>query len=192
MRCPQGAEIGLRTLLGYCARLAAANGKSIRPVLAFTAEHFVRIHLIVVPGSRPARLGRVVRAGPGHFVRVSAAAHDAIGPLWLGPLSMSDILREMGPTAWTSGGSARLLAWLQAESDAPPFFVTTDELAAQERVPAPKLERFMAGLREIGYRAARTHFHPRGVKTDAPPDDLVRVFRDRAPSGSRDDSTPAS
>jgi tRNA (guanine26-N2/guanine27-N2)-dimethyltransferase len=192
MRCPQGAEIGLRILVGYCARLAAARGKSIRPILAFAAEHFVRILLTVETGSRPATLGRVVRAGPSRFAPVSAAARDSIGPLWLGPLSTSEVLRKLGPTAWTSVGSARLLASLQAESDMPPFFVTTDELAAQERGSPPKLERFIAGLREIGYRATRTHFHPRGVKTDAPPEDVARVFRDRATSGSRDDSTPAS
>ncbi len=192
MRCAQGVEIGLRILIGYCARLAAARGKSIRPILAFAAEHFVRIHLIVEPGSQPATLGHVVRAGPGHFAPVSAAARDAIGPLWLGPLSASEPVGEMCPTAWTSVGSARLLASLQTESDMPPFFVTTDEIAAQERSSPPKLGRFLAGLEDIGYRATRTHFHPRGVKTDAPPKDVVRVFRDCAPSGSKDGSRPAS
>ena len=192
MRCHQGAEIGVRILLGYCARLAAARGKSIRPVVAFAAEHFVRVLLVVVPKVRSTDLGHVIRAGPGHFVRVSARARDSIGPLWLGPLSTPEILAEVSPTRWTSGGSARLLASLQGESDAAPFFVTTDELAAAERASPPKLERFLAGLREIGYRATRTHFHPRGVKTDAPPEDVRRVFRDRAPSGSTDDSAPAS
>jgi len=192
LRCPQGTEIGLRILIGYCARLAAARSKSVQPILAFAAEHFVRVLLVVVPRSRHASLGRVVRAGPGHFVRVSGLAGDWIGPLWLGPMSSSEILGRLSPTAWTSGGSARLLASLQGESDAAPFFVTTDELAAEERASPPKLERFTAGLREIGYRATRTHFHPRGVKTDAPPEDVRRVFRDRAPSGSTDGSAPAS
>ena len=192
LRCPQGAEIGLRILIGYCARLAATRGQSIRPILAFAAEHFVRVLLIVDPKSRRPSLGRVIRAGPGRFVPVSGPAGDSIGPLWLGPLSSSEILAELSPTAWTSGGSARLLASLQTESDGAPFFVTTDELAAEERGSPPKLERFIAGLREIGYRATRTHFHPRGVKTDAPPEDVRRVFRDRAPSGSTDGSMPAS
>src|SRR6266852_7263572 len=34
LRSPQGAEIGLRILLGYCARLANQRGLKVRPILA--------------------------------------------------------------------------------------------------------------------------------------------------------------
>src|SRR5207245_5407817 len=94
--------------------------------------------------------------------------------------------------AWTSVASARLLSLLKAECEMPPFFVTTDELAAAERHSPPRLDRFIEGLQEIGYRATRTHFHPRGVKTDAPSQDIVRMFRELSPTGSTDDSRPAS
>src|SRR5207244_8815383 len=38
LRSPQGAEIGLRILLGYCDRIAEERGLRIRPILAFSAE----------------------------------------------------------------------------------------------------------------------------------------------------------
>jgi tRNA (guanine26-N2/guanine27-N2)-dimethyltransferase len=134
----------------------------------------------------------VVRTGSSRFRVASGADRNAIGPLWLGPLGQPMVVRRLQPSGWSSVASARLLSLLKSECEMPPFFVTTDELAAAERHSPPRLDRFIEGLREIGYRATRTHFHPRGVKTDAPPQDTVRMFRELSPTGSTDDSGPAS
>jgi len=85
-----------------------------------------------------------------------------------------------------------LLSTLQREADLPPFFVTTDDLAAREHGSPPKLGVFLEALRDAGHRAERTHFHPRGVRTDAPFGIILSAFRERMPSGSRDGSGPAS
>src|SRR2546425_1244892 len=137
-------------------------------------------------------LGLVARGASAGLIPATAANHDAIGPLWLGPLGDSAVVRELQPSGWTSVSSARLLSLLKTESEMPPFFVTTDELAAREHRPPPKLDRFIDGLRAIGHRATRTHFHPRGVKTDAPSRECARLFRDLSPTGSMGDSGPAS
>jgi len=192
LRCPQGAEIGLRILLGYCARLAEERRSTIHPVLSFAAEHFLRIFLRVRKGRNSPPLGHVVRRRPGEFVPVEPSAADAIGPLWTGPMHDPAIVRALVASSWSLPSTARLLATLQAEADLPAYFVTTDELAAKARGSPPRVERFLDGLRSAGYRAARTHFHPRGVRTDAPYGDLLRVFIERMPTGSRDGSTPAS
>lgn len=192
LRSAQGAEIGLRILLAYCQRLASEQGQQIRPVLAFSAEHFLRADVLVAPGSGSSPIGHVVRAGPGRLIAASGATRDAIGPLWLGPLADAAVMRRLQPSAWTSVASGRLLSVLKSEAEMPPFFVTTDELAAEGHRSPPRLDRFIEVLREIGYRATRTHFHPRGIKTDAPTQDCLRVFRELAPTGSRDDSRPAS
>src|SRR5712692_7797468 len=47
VRCPQGTEIGLRILLGFCEREAARFGKGVRPLVSFAAEHFLRIFGLV-------------------------------------------------------------------------------------------------------------------------------------------------
>ncbi len=185
LRCPQGHEIGLRILLGYLERVAQAHGKVVRPQLAFAAEHFLRVHLIVLDGLREegGPMGYVIRDHRGAFVPADQREPEAIGPLWTGPLSDPAFVRSLAPSEWTSVPSQRLLATLQAEAEMPAFFVTTDELAQRHRGSPPKLERFLQSLRNAGFRAARTHFHPRGVKTDAPPDEVVRLFRAVAPSG---------
>ena len=191
LRCPQGSEIGLRILLGFCERLAAKEGKAIRPILSFAAEHFLRVYATVDRRTGDSPLGFVKRRSRGEFIPARAEA-DAIGRLWLGPLVDAPFLRRLTPSAWTSVPAARLLSSLQREADLPAFFVTTDELAAREHGSPPKLDLFLDALRETGHRAERTHFHPRGVRTDAPFDTVLSVFRERMPSGSTDGSGPAN
>jgi tRNA (guanine26-N2/guanine27-N2)-dimethyltransferase len=192
LRCDQGAEIGLRILLGSCARVAAVHGKGIDPVLSFAAAHFLRAIFVVRPLEGEAPTGWVVRSAPGRFVPTPAPGNRAIGPLWLGPLHDGGLVSRLSPSRWTHPESIRLLFTIPGEAGLPAFFVTTDELAARERASPPRIDRFLEGLREIGYRAARTHFHPRGVRTDAPYADVLRVFGERGPSGSTGDSGPAS
>ncbi len=159
VRCPQGTEIGLRILLGFCEREAARFGKGVRPLVSFAAEHFLRIFGLVEGRTRTSALGFVSRPSPGD---------------------------------WTMPATSRLLSTLQGEADLPPFFVTTEELAARERGSPPKTDAFLGALRDLGYRAARTHLHPRGVRTDAPFDVVLSAFRERMPTGSKDGSRPAS
>lgn len=187
MRGPQGSEIGLRILTGYCARLAAERGRSIRPVLAYAAEHFLRIHMRVEGKSTASRVRTVRRRSTGEFVTTRRSDRSTIGPLWLGPLGDRDFVRRLTPSSWTSVRSSRLLSVVQGECGLPPFFVTTDELAALGHGSQPRLDRFIDGLRSIGWKAERTHFHSRGVKTDASREDIVRIFRERMPTGPKDD-----
>lgn len=191
LRCEQGAEIGVRILLAYTARVAARHGKTIEPLLSFAAAHFIRLIVRVRTSRGATPVGWMERVAPGDF-RWATRAAGRIGPLWNEALHNSDFVARLQPTEWTQGGTVRLLSAIQEEADLPPFFVTTDELAAQEHGSPPKIDRFIRGLREIGFRAARTHFHPRGVRTDAPYPDLVQAFRERMPSGSTDGSRPAS
>ena len=194
LRCAQGHEIGLRILLGYVERVAQAHGKQTRPLLAFAAEHFFRLHLRVLDGARedPPEMGYYLRDRDGTFVRVDPREPGAVGPLWTAPLAEAPFVRSLAPSEWTSAQAARLLDAFRREVDLPPFFVTTDELAARLHASPPRLERFLATLRESGFRAERTHFHPRGVKTDAPHEAIVKAFLATTPSGPTGGSAPSS
>ena len=194
LRCEQGHEIGLRILLGYVERVAQAHGKLTKPLLAFSAEHFFRLHILVLDGLRePAPAGGYfLRDREGVFRRVDPRVPDAVGPLWTGPLGDAAFVRSLSPSDWTSAAGARLLDTLQHEIDLPPFFVTTDELAQRLRASPPRLGRFVDALRTLGFRAERTHFHPRGVKTDAPHEDVLRAFLETSPSAPTGGSAPSS
>src|SRR5437667_8929117 len=68
LRCAQGSVLGLRILLGFCERLAAEEGKAIRPVLSFAAEHFLRIYATVDRRAGDSSLGFVRRRIAGAAV----------------------------------------------------------------------------------------------------------------------------
>jgi tRNA (guanine26-N2/guanine27-N2)-dimethyltransferase len=191
LRCPQGNEVGVRILLAYCDRIAEAHGKAIRPVLSFAAEHFLRVLLVVDRRTARSKVQTVAPQGLGRFALATSRTRG-IGPLWAGSLHDSSAVRTLNPSSWTTVGAARLVSTIQREEDLPPFFVTTDELASHAGGSPPRIERFIEGLRAMGYRAARTHFHPRGVKTDAPEADVLRVYSERMPTAAKGDSKPAN
>ena len=176
LRCPQGHEIGLRILIGHIARRAAEAGRVIEPVLSFSAEHFLRTHLRVLRGRDPAPIATFTRDPDGGFHPCEPSERGSIGPLWSGPLSDREVLSRLRTTEWSRSQAMRLLDALRSEADLPPFFASTDDLARRLRVSPPRLDRFLDALRAMGYRAARTHFNPRGVKTDAPMGDIERAF----------------
>src|SRR3989449_7689879 len=136
LRSAQGAEIGLRILLGYCHRLAAEGGDQIRPILTFSAEHFVRVHVLVESGSGSGSIGPLVRVGPGRFIVASGADRATIGPLWLGPLGDAAGLPPLQAPARAALSPARRLFLRQAAREKAPFFVTPDRIAGGERHPA--------------------------------------------------------
>ena len=187
-RGPQGHEVGLRILLAFCARLAAAHGKGVRPVLSFSSEHFLRTFLRIVPPMEALDVTRIghVRVSEAGWREVGASEIGAVGPLWLGPLADPGWAQRLAPSEWTRPGTARLLDLLRTEADLPPFFASTDGLAGRLRASPPRVADLLGALEDFGYRAARTHFDPRGVKTDAPPEDVLRAFRETMPSGPRD------
>src|SRR5947199_10497400 len=52
LRCPQGPEIGLRRLVGYCALRAAAPSNALGPILSFAAADVLLV-VETIPGHSP-------------------------------------------------------------------------------------------------------------------------------------------
>jgi tRNA G26 N,N-dimethylase Trm1 len=65
------------------------------------------------------------------------------------------------------GDEARaLLGLLRGEADAPPFWMVPDLFQGRWGRP-PRRDAFIGRLRAAGFRAARSHLDPQGVRTDA-------------------------
>ena len=99
------------------------------------------------------------------------------GPLWLGNLSDSpfcdEMLEEAERRELGERRLMRLLSQIRSESRYPPTFFNIDKISGPLALSSPATEGVLRALREAGYRATRTHFHPRGIKTDA----LLRAIR---------------
>ena len=179
---PCTAEMALRLFLGYLARIAASHERGLHPLLAFAAQHFVKA--IVAVDARPssadaslAHLGFVRFEGARFFVSPKPPEGPHAGPLWLGRLSDTAVLAAMAEGENTSFEAARLLHLLRDEVGLPPLFYENHELARSLGLDPVPVAAWIDALKSAGFRAVRPHVTANAVKTDAPWEDVVRIYR---------------
>ena len=185
-RSPFGHETGLRILIGFAVREAAKHDRGVEPLLCYHADHYFRCYLRVVNGASRADAS-LRQLGYSGFDRKSLERTTAeerkkktdSGPLWLGPLASMDILKRMAATGdlGTAPRCAKIIEAWRDECAMPPLFYAMDELSRRTKLSPPKLTDFIDFLRERGARASRTHFDPKGFKTDLGSKDLMKEYR---------------
>ena len=185
-RSPFAHETGLRILIGCMVRLAASHDRAVQPLLCYHADHYFRCYAKIQNGASRAdatiRQMGFARFDSKSLERELVEEHTpktAAGPLWSGSLFSKDVLKSMKATG-DLGTVARfdktLVTWRE-EQRAPPLFYAMDELARRTKVSPPKLVDFIEYVRTKGFDASRTHFDPKGLKTDMPTKKLIETFR---------------
>ena len=195
-KTPESKEIGLRTLIGYIARVAASNDKAVYPVLAYYADHYYRVYMLVSRGARRADhmlesyISNAIycpKAGKT-FLKENCPSGErgiTIGPLWSGPLFDSkfinlilEILTEFDYLE-TKKRIKKLLTTLSEEASvcSSCIFYRLDSIASAHVPRIPKISTVIDVLRGMGYLASRTHFHPMGIRTNAPYDSVVEALK---------------
>ncbi|HVN65930.1 MAG TPA: tRNA (guanine(10)-N(2))-dimethyltransferase [Methanomicrobiales archaeon] len=182
-------ETGLRTLLGFVVREVVKYDRGIEPLLCFTREHAIRLHLRVRPGARAAdrtldRIGYILQCDRC-FHREERAGLVApcgecpcggrflpIGPLWLGaindPRTLAAMLDRL-PSVPLAGGEHlyRLLSLLQEELPTSSHY-DYHRMAKALRCSPPPMELVLGRLRDAGFHVSRAHYTGTAIKTDAP------------------------
>jgi len=174
-----GPEGGLRILLGYLSREAGALERSVRPMLAYARDHYVRAYVTVSGRSvSPSPVGVI---DPGNWSGPWVGDRGPYGPLWLGPLFDAPTVSRLR----VPEGAARpreveqFLSRLKEEVAVDrPFYFEANVLASRLGLSSPpSLEAIREGLRSLGFRVARTHARPEGFRTDAPRDAVEQLVR---------------
>lgn len=189
-------ETAARILLGAAARKAGAIDRAVEPIVTLCAQHFVRIVYRVAKGRQPAdktaaNIGFVKpdpkgEASPAVIPMGSLMRGDAslegrgpvAGPLWIGELHDREVLARAKLPEWLSEstGLARFLEVAPGEVGLPPYYFELDEVARKLRASPPPTVRAVEQLRASGFKAARTHFGPKAVKTTASPAEVVEAL----------------
>ena len=183
-------EVALRILAGTAVREAARTDRAAVPVLSMAEDHFVRVFLRVTEGARKADAALAsmgyawptpeggVAIGPVPPGRKGPWA----GPLWLGPLHDQEVVVAMLEDGGGPEGNrlTRLLEVWQEEAGLPPLLVDTNRVAGRLKLPTPRMDRVVSGLRDLGHLAGRAHTNPVGIKTDAPMEVLEDLFEELA------------
>ena len=200
-------ETGLRILLGFVVRELVKYDRGLEPILCFTREHAVRLHLKIRPGARAAdeALGRI-----GYILQCARCFHREerqgllppcgrcpcgedlvpIGPLWLGAINDQqalDAMLDRLPSTRLAAGEElfRILSLLREELPTSSHY-DYHRMAKALHVSPPPMETVLRRIGEAGYRVSRAHYSGTAVKTDAP----VEVL-ERAIAGEREDFPPS-
>jgi len=185
-RSPFAHETGLRILIGFVVRQAAVHDRAVQPVLCYHADHYFRCYLGIRDGASraDAALAHMAYAtyDPKTLERAVVGERGKgkpAGPLWAGPLFSDEVLKKMRATGdlGTASRCAKFLeVWLE-EADAPPLYYSVDELSRRTKASPPRLLDFIEFLSGRGATASRTHFDPKGLKTDLSARALLDEFR---------------
>ena len=184
-------ELAVRIVLGALVIAAAKYEFAVSPVFSHSSDHYVRSYACLTLNLRKTddclgQMGYVVHCfscfhreiHQGLSPKVTDACpicgrHVSVaGPLWLGTLFNPGFVERMQrrlPTLFDSDPRlTRLLEVIMSEQNAPPTYYVIDRLADHLNVSVPKTVDVMEALSELGYAATPTHFHRKGIRTNAP------------------------
>jgi tRNA (guanine26-N2/guanine27-N2)-dimethyltransferase len=198
LRTEYSKELALRLLMGSLVNAGARLEIAVNPIFSFSIDHYVRTYAHVERGARRAdscmsHVGyvlhcgrclnrRMVHRGSGleDVCEVCGGKMEAGGPLWTGRLADADLLGMMAPMSEIFSGEARLrrlIGLLSEENDLPPTFFNIDLHCSRLGIRSQPTERVLTSLEDAGFRAARTHFDERGIKSDASTSEFQRILR---------------
>ncbi|MDI9394383.1 MAG: tRNA (guanine(10)-N(2))-dimethyltransferase [Euryarchaeota archaeon] len=193
------SEMGLRVLLGACARELAKHEKGMLPLLSHATRHYVRTYLEVLPGSKHAdrtlksmgfnihcpkcRFREPVYGLAVHIEKkcpVCGGLTKIAGPLWLGPYRepeyCNEVISKLDVHPLNTKDKVRkIITFCRDELDIPMFYdqhVICKELGAS----ATGIESLLQALRASGFEASRTHFSGTSFKTDAPIAEIKKII----------------
>lgn len=184
-------EIAIRVLAASLALAANRLEMGTRVVFSHASDHYARVYVEVRKGKKAAnesakQLG-FVEYCPRCLRRDSCRVYEEFhlscencrgltrigGLLWLGTLWDVNCVRNMNDysgliTSARIADLQKLVGQIGEEVMAPPFYYRVDLVASSLRINPPRIGSLVSALRDMGYVATRTHFHPNAFRTDAP------------------------
>lgn len=167
IKTPFYVEVGLRALLSFLVRVAAANDFALEPLIAYWERHYFRACCEVVRGAKEASdsLRNIAYLElRGKHRGVSRNSNDrSIGPLWVGPLGDPAFAFALAERA-REPDVKKLAEKLALEyTVSKPWYYLVHEFGDLKMSVAELVER----LRESGVYATLTHMTPQGFKAEA-------------------------
>lgn len=181
-------ELALRLLAGSLATVAARHDVGVRMVFCHSTDHYIRLYAVANCGAQRADTSLTEMGYVQHcfncFHRETTKAmlkqecpecHGKLymaGPLWLGKTFDKNFVVKMQKELLKKKLKqekrvSKLLFLAENEADASPTYYVIDKICDKYGLPAPPSESIIKRLEKASYTASLTHFHRRGIKTDA-------------------------
>ncbi len=200
LRTSYAHEIAARILIGAAARILSTFEFGVVPLLTHSTDHYIRSYLEVRLSVKETNLslrnlGYLYHCPACHTRGLTTnwkvpktscpsckGNVEVAGPLWTGAvqsgpfcLKVEEEARSRYPT-----GNKRLLTLLScliAEALSPALYYDLDEICDRIGTRNPSFKKLFEMLTTKGYGASRTHFKPKGLKTDAPLREIEAMVR---------------
>ena len=194
-------EIAVRLLSGCLAVTAAKHDIAVNILFSHSTDHYIRVYASLHHGARKAdksiqNMGFILHCftcfhreiSQGTFLSSTGRCSEcgaplkAAGPLWLGNIAerrfcerveqaMTDRRFDLGKRV------VKTVISVKEESDAPITYYVVDKICDKLGIPVPPLKRVIENLKKKGFQALPTHFHSRGVKTDAASSKVIEAIK---------------
>jgi len=185
-------ELAIRLLAGCLTMTAAKHDIGIDVLFSHSTDHYIRVYGVVHHGAKQAdnsiqMMGYVLHCfacfhretSKGMFSSLKQECPEcgsklnAAGPLWLGELFDEKFCLSMEKEAEKKSLNQekrvlRLLSLARKETGAPITYYVIDKICDKLNLPIPPLTETMDKLKKAGFQATPTHFHSRGIRTNAP------------------------
>ncbi len=172
-------EVGIRILLRKIQLIAAQYDKAAVPVFCYSSQHYYRVFVQLFTRKKTGDEILSLHA-PAFFCTrcmhasldpCSCGQHTLIGPLWAGRLWDISLAQKISH-------HLPLLQTIAQEALVPTlFFFDVHAYAKHKRSSfLPRLEKIIRFLHAQHFLAARTHFSPYGIRTNAPFSVIDNIF----------------
>ncbi|MEM2342057.1 MAG: tRNA (guanine(10)-N(2))-dimethyltransferase [Candidatus Bathyarchaeia archaeon] len=196
-------EIAVRLLAGCLTMTAAKYNIGVKIVFSHSTDYYIRLYAQISYGAKSAdksleEMGYILHCFKclhREVFREAVLARDmkckecgsplkAAGPLWIGEIVDKDfyMLMEDSLKSLNYVGSEvqRIISLIKDEVGAPATYYVIDKICDKIGAPTPSLKNVINIIREMSFTAVRTHFHNRGIKTNAPASLVTTIVKEAA------------
>lgn len=187
-------EFGVRALIASIVLTASKQEIGIRPVLAYSEKHYVRVYAKVLRGKKYAKesmlnLGFIlhnVQENSWKTIRMEDVIrnnwekdrnHKVIGPIWTSEYIDNELVKKMYINSFElSQESVEMILKIMNEKSGIVGYYDTDLTSKLLNVSSRKIQKLVDKIKERGYVATRTLYNPKGIKTDMPYYEFIKVY----------------
>lgn len=167
---PEKHEIGLRILIRKVQLIASQQERALIPVFSYAKDHYYRVIFICKKSKTSA-----VKIIENNKMYTPNFFKKEIGPLWFGQLQDKKILKEM--IKLSKENKLFLKVLLEEEKVNAVGFIDIHEFMKKTKKQGLSHNKVIEKLKAKSFKASRTHFSYKGIKTDCELIKLKKIIK---------------
>ncbi len=167
---PEKHELALRILIRKVQLIGSQYERALTPMFSYAKDHYYRVFFVCKKSKTEA--SKIIN---NHKIYTPNFSKQEVGPLWVGQLQDKKILREMIKNPNENKPFLNLL--LEEEKVNTVGFIDLHEYMKKKKKQGLSHNKVIEKLKEKGYKAARTHFSYKGVKTNCDVENIKNIIK---------------